>query len=102
MAILVPNKENVISEYLGSSPEIIILEFFIKNRTEEFTITQISDGSGVPRTTIWENDLLIKMADDGLIIKSREVGNARLYKLNLESEKAKLLIKLYDKFKEMR
>ena len=102
MAILIPNKENVISEHLGNSPEKIILEFFIRNRTEEFTITQISEGSGIPRTTIWENNLLIKMADDGLITKSREIGNAKLYRLNLESEKIKLLIKLYDKFKEMK
>jgi hypothetical protein len=87
----------VITKLFGDYPLARIIDFLLQNKDKEFTISQISDGAGVSRSTLWESKYLVTMAEDGLIINTGEIGNARLYKLNTEAENVKLLIHLYEK-----
>jgi hypothetical protein len=71
-----------------------VVDFLIQNPDKDFTISEISDGAEVGRTTLWDG-LLDFMLNEGLIIKTRTIGNAKLYRLNINDEKVKALIKLH-------
>ena len=85
--------------FFGNNPAALVIEFFIMNPDEEFTITQIVEGSGIARTTLWDN-VLKRLLDEGIIVKSREIGNAKLYVLNRNSKRVVYLVDFYNKLRE--
>ncbi len=81
-------------EFMGDSPMIRILDYLLTERELDFSITDMAENAGIGRATlyrIWEN--LIK---NEIITHTREIGKAKLYKLNTKSEKIKKLIEIYD------
>ena len=86
--------ETLFRKYIGDTPKIRVLEFLIEGRELDYSISDIAEGAGIGRTTlfrIWED--LIKFK----IIKStRIIGNAKLYKLNIENSFVKKLINIFD------
>jgi len=84
----------VFREALGDSPIIRVLDFLIEGRGLDYSISDIAENSNVGWTTlhrIWGNLLKFK-----IIIFTREIGRAKLFKLNEENPAVKNLIKLYD------
>ena len=89
-------KEKFVFERIAKGNSMMkVMDFLIQNKEHDFTITEIAESSNVGRTTLW-GGLLESMLDEGLIIKVRNIGNAKLYKLNLEDEKVKSLISLHN------
>lgn len=95
----IQTKKRHFSEFWGDSPISRVTEFLLESPEKEFTITEIAEGAGIGRTTLWEGNLLMKMANSGLIIKTREIGNSKLFKLNKNSHLVILLIDFYNKIK---
>ena len=86
--------ETLFRRALGDTPKIRVLEFFIEGRELDYSITDIAEGAEIGRTTlfrIWED--LIK---NQIIKPTRQIGNAKLYKLNIENPFIKKLIELFD------
>ena len=80
--------------YLGSSPKIRILDFLLTNREIDFSITDIATNSGVGRATLYR--LWDEMVKDKVIMPTRIIGKAKLFKLNTNKPEVKELMKLYD------
>ena len=81
-------------EFMGDSPMIRVLDYLLTERELDFSITDIAENSGIGRATlyrIWDN--LIK---NSIIVHTREIGKAKLFKLNLSNTKIKKLIEIYD------
>jgi len=79
---------------LGDSPVIRILDFLIESRGLDYSLSDIAENSNVSWTTlhrIWSN--LIKFK---IVIPTREIGRAKLFKLNENNPSVKNLISLYD------
>ena len=79
---------------LGDNPKIRVLEFLIEGRELDYHISDIAEGSGIGRTTlfrIWED--LIKAK---IIVPTRNIGNAKLFKLNQNSPFVRKMIELFD------
>ena len=95
MPELIQKSNFVFDRVAKGNPTMRIMDFLIQNPKKDFTITEIAEHSDVGRTTLW-NGLLDSMMDDGLIIKSRTVGNAKLYRLNTNDEKVKALMALHN------
>ncbi len=79
---------------LGDNPKVRVLEFLIEGRELDYHISDIAEGSKIGRTTlfrIWED--LIKAK---IIIPTRQIGNAKLFKLNQKSPFVKKMIELFD------
>ena len=79
---------------LGDNPKIRVLEFLIEGRELDYHISDIAEGANIGRTTlfrIWED--LIKAK---IIVPTRQIGNAKLYKLNQESLFVKKMIEVFD------
>ena len=84
-----------------NNPMLKIIEFLVENKEQDFTISEISGGADVARTTLW-NGILESLLNEGIITKTRDVGNAKLYKLNIQDEKVKAIIKLYETLKRVK
>ena len=84
----------IFRETLGDSPVIRVLDFLIEGRGLDYSLSDIAENSNIGWTTlhrIWD-----KMLKLGLVKPTREIGRAKLFKLNEENSAVKELIRLYD------
>ena len=87
-------KITIFRQALGNSPVIRVLDFLIEGRGLDYSLSDIADNANIGWTTlhrIWDNLLRLKM-----VIPTREIGRAKLFKLNEENPAIKELIKVYD------
>ena len=78
-------------EYFGSSPYVKVLDFLIQGQEFDYSMTEAARGAGVgwsAFTVIWK-----KLFDKQIIISTRTIGNAKLFKLNRNNFFVKKLIK---------
>ena len=86
--------ETLFRKSLGDTPKIRVLEFLIEGRELDYSIIDIAEGAEIGRTTlfrIWED--LIK---NKIITPTRQIGNAKLYKLNIENPFVKKMVEIFD------
>lgn len=84
----------IFREALGDSPVIRVLDFLIEGRGLDYSLSDIAENSNIGWTTlhrIWD-----KLEKLELVIFTREIGRAKLFKLNEENQSVKDLIKVYD------
>lgn len=81
-------------EAIGNNPKNKVLEFLIDGRELDYSISDIAEGSGISRTTLFR--IFEELVNKKIIIFTRKIGNAKLYKLNLENPFVKKMIELYD------
>ena len=81
-------------EFIGDSPMIRVLDYLLTERELDFSITDIAGNSRIGRATLYRIwDRLIK---NKIIVHTRDIGKARLFKLNTDSPKIRKLIELDD------
>jgi len=84
--------KSVFLEYFGSSPYIKVLDFLLQGQDFDYSMTEIARGAGVGWSAfkkIWQ-----QLMDKRIILPSRKIGNAKLFRLNKDNEAVKKLIKL--------
>lgn len=77
----------------GSSPVIKVLNFLLQGRGLDYSMSDVARNSDISWTTlnrVWEN-----LEKTDLIVNTRKIGKAKLYKLNEESDIAKKLVELH-------
>ncbi|HLC65797.1 MAG TPA: hypothetical protein VJI46_06780 [Candidatus Nanoarchaeia archaeon] len=76
----------------GDSPIVKVIDFFLDNREFDYSLTDIAKNADIGWSTLhqfWGN--IVKL---GIVVKTRRIGRAELYKLNLNSQLVKKLIDL--------
>ena len=84
----------IFREALGDSPVIRVLDFLIEGRGLDYSLTDIAENANIGWTTlhrIWD-----KLIQFNMVIPTREIGRAKLFKLNEKNPAVEKLIKLYD------
>jgi len=92
--IIEMEEETIFTQALGKTPKLKVLEFLIEGRELDYSISDIAEGSDIGRTTlfrIWEDLVSLK-----IVKPTRVIGNAKLFKLNIENPFVVELIKLFD------
>ncbi|MFH1398745.1 MAG: hypothetical protein ABIG95_01380 [Candidatus Woesearchaeota archaeon] len=87
-------EKTLFREALGDTPKLRVLELLITGRGLDYSITDIAEGAEISRTTlfrIWK-DLL----GSGLLVHTRKIGNAKLFKLNMKNPIARKLSDIYN------
>jgi DNA-binding transcriptional ArsR family regulator len=74
------------------SPVLRILDFLMDNKAYDYSKTDIAKGSGISRTTL--SSAWVNLERNGLVKETREVGRAKMYKLNLDSPVVRKFIEL--------
>ncbi|TAL57994.1 MAG: hypothetical protein EPN86_00975 [Nanoarchaeota archaeon] len=76
----------------GDAPIMKVIDFFLDNREFDYSLTDIAKNSDIGWSTLhqfWGN-----VVDLGIVAKTRKIGRAELYKLNMSSPLVKKLIDL--------
>ena len=84
----------IFREAFGDSPVIRVLDFLIEGRGLDYSLSDIAENANIGWTTlhrIW--DKLVRLE---IIKQTREIGRAKLFKLNEANPAVKELIRLYD------
>ena len=82
------------NNFFGNSLKIKVIEFLIEGRELDYSISDIAEGAGIGRTTLFRiwNDFV----ESGIVKNTRNIGNAKLYKLNLANPFARKMADLFD------
>jgi len=80
---------------MGNNPTTRILEFLIEGKDFDYSLTDIANNSGVSWRTV--HRLFPKFIKNNMVVKTRAIGRAQLYKLNVKNESIKKLIELFNK-----
>lgn len=78
---------------VGDTPKVRILDYLIRVRGLDFCMSDIARSSNVGWATL--NRLWNDLEEAGVIVHTRRVGKAKLYKLNMENPFVKELVRLY-------
>jgi len=86
--------KSVFIEFMGDSPTVRVLDYLLTERDMDFSISDMARNAGIGRTTlyrIWDG-----LINNKIIVPTRTVGKAKLYKLNKDSVKIQKLIEIDD------
>ena len=73
------------------TPLVRVTEFFLTYRDFDCSKSQVAAEIGVSRIII--ENVWKQLIRNGIIVKTRKVGNGELYKLNAENPKVRVLMK---------
>jgi DNA-binding transcriptional ArsR family regulator len=79
----------LLSDTLGKSPEIKILDHFLLHEDFAYTKSEIAEYAVVSRATVYEK--LPSLLEKEILIETKKIGKITLYKLNLENPTVKKL-----------
>tara|TARA_Y100000034_G_scaffold101104_1_gene125124 strand:+ start:747 stop:1073 length:327 start_codon:yes stop_codon:yes gene_type:complete len=82
--------QTVFVEYFGNYPLIRILDFLILSRDMDYSMNEIAKNSEVGWTAF--SQLWPQLVEKNIVVFTRKIGNAKLYKLNLQNSWVKELI----------
>jgi len=85
-------EEGILTQMFGTSLHVRVLELFILNYLDSYSLSEASRELKVQPITlkkVW--DILVK---ENIIILTKIVGKSKLYKLNLENPKVKIILKI--------
>ena len=86
--------ETIFTKAIGNTPKIKVLEFLIEGRELDYSISDIAEGAGIGRTTlfrIWDDFVELE-----IVKHTRDIGNAKLYKLNIANPFVKKMVDVFD------
>src|ERR1700688_4397675 len=84
--------ETLLLKYLGSSPVLRIIDFFLDNPLSDYSKNEIARNLAMSRVTFFK--YWKELERSGAVKPTREIGRATLYKLDKESDVVEQLIKL--------
>ncbi len=85
-------EESIFLDYVGDTPRMRILQYLIEGRDFDYTLTDMLN-AGVSWGTL--NTLVPTLLELGIVIKTRKIGRATLYKVNKDNVAIRQLIELY-------
>ena len=85
-------EKSVFLEYFCGYPLIRVLDFLIIARAMDYSMTEIAKNSNIGRTAF--SEIWPQLIKRNIVLLSRKVGTARLYRLNIQNQRVKELIKM--------
>jgi hypothetical protein len=85
-------KKSIFLEIFGESPLIKVLDFFLTFPSFDYSKTQVSNEVKISRITI--EKIWKEFVKKQIIVKTRSIGKAELYKLNIENPRVKVLMNI--------
>jgi len=89
------DEPTIFREIFGDTPKVRVLEYLLEGRELDHSIGDIAEGAGINRVTLFR--LWHEIEKSKLVVHTRNIGNAKLFKLNIKSTYVKSLVELFDK-----
>ena len=80
---------SILLKTLGDSPKLRIIDFFLDNPLFDFTKKEVIEALGMSKQTFYK--YFPEIEEYGIVVVSRKIGRAKLYKINLEHPLAIML-----------
>ena len=87
-------EESIFLEQVGDTPRMRVLQHLIEGRELDYSLLDIAEGSGIGRTTLFR--IWMDFEKLGFVKQTRNIGNAKLFKLNIENLFIKKFVDLFD------
>jgi len=84
--------ETLLLQYLGSSPTLRIVDFFLDNPLSDYSKNEVVKNMEMGRATFFK--YWKELEKSGALKQTRQIGRATMYQLDRENEVVKHLIKL--------
>lgn len=84
--------ETLLLKYLGSSPTLRIIDFFLDNPLSDYSKNEIAKNLAMSRVTFFK--YWKELEKSGALRVTRRIGRATMYQLDKRNEVVKQLIKL--------
>ena len=75
--------KSILLEIFGEAPEVRLIDFFMDNPLFDFTKKDIIEELGMNKRTLYR--IMPKLEEEGLVMISRKIGKAKLYRVNKEN-----------------
>ena len=85
----VGKKDSIFVEFFGDYPLIRVIDFLLENQMFDYSLRELARHTKIGTSTIytfWD-----RMLEFGIVLETRKVDKATLYKLNTKSELVKKL-----------
>ena len=89
------DEKTLFRDLFGDTPKIRVLEYLLEGRELDHSIGDIAEGAGINRVTLFR--MRDEIEKSKIIVHTRNIGNAKLYKLDINNPYVKILINLFDK-----
>ena|SRR3989344_2754800 len=86
-------ESSIFLDAVGDSPTMRVMQYLIEGRDFDYTLTDLLN-AGVSWGTL--HVIFPKLIAHNIVLKTRDVGRAKLYKINNNNIVAQKLIELYD------
>lgn len=87
-------EKSIFIELFGDYPTVRLLDYLLTERNLDFSITDMAKNSRVGRATLYR--LWRHLIKNKIIVHTRTIGRAKLYKLNRDNPKVEKLIEIDD------
>ena len=87
-------EKSLFIEFMGDSPTIRVMDYLLTMGELDFSITDMAENAGIGRATLYR--IWGSLIKNEIIAHTRDIGKAKLFKLNTENPKIKKLIEIYD------
>lgn len=85
-------EKSVFVEYFGDYPLVRVLDFLLEGRNMDYSMTEIAKNSGVGWTAF--SEIWPRLVEKEIVILTRKIGNAKLFKLNTKNAWVKELMRM--------
>ena len=89
------DEPTIFRELFGDTSKVRVLEYLLEGRELDHSIGDIAEGAGINRVTLFR--LWPEIEKSELVMHTRNIGNAKLFKLNMKNPYVKNLIEMFDK-----
>jgi predicted transcriptional regulator len=84
--------ETLLLKYLGNSPTLRIIDFFLDNPLSDYSKNEIANNLAMSRVTFFK--YWKELEKSGALIVTRKIGRATMYKLDRTNDIVKQLVRL--------
>jgi len=81
--------QSLLLRTLGDSPKLRIIDFFIDNPLLDFTKKEVIEALRMSKQTFYK--YFPDLERDGIVVVSRKIGRAKLYRINLKHPLVEML-----------
>jgi hypothetical protein len=86
------SNETLLLKYLGDSPTLRIIDFFLDNPLSDYSKSEVAKNLAMSRATFFKYWKELETSD--ALVVTRKIGRATMYKLDRENDIVKQLIRL--------
>ena len=85
-------EKTLLLKQLGDTPVLRIIDFFINNLLFDYSREEILQNMEISRKTLFK--IWRELEDSSVVLVTRKIGKAKMYRLNRDNEVVKKLIEL--------